>query len=265
VEHPGAYPGARSDAAAPVPAPPPPAPPRLGAPRQERESVAALFLVHMFPIGHLPVACDRPARQLPPPPPDVDYAAGLRFPPHDHPDSSLIDATAALERLAANAPLPDPPVPDGAVGVPLAGHDPLGGLHEREWDRRYLAGTRGGIAEYAWPPGEVYPEGGGEPGEPVALASGTMIDRFGVPGGRVFAEDGTPFARRSLPPSHLQAGYRRYRVLRELPVWRAVSVGWFGQPGGGVRYRAVYPAAELVTLGYLADITTEPSAEGENR
>jgi hypothetical protein len=38
-------------------------------------------------------------------------------------------------------------------------------------------------------------------------------------------------------------------------VWRTLSAAWFGQPGGGVRYRAVYPAADLVSLGYLADIT----------
>jgi hypothetical protein len=44
-------------------------------------------------------------------------------------------------------------------------------------------------------------------------------------------------------------------VLRALPVWRATSAPWFGQPGGGVRYRAGYPAADLVAMGYLAEIT----------
>ena len=76
----------------------------------------------------------------------------------------------------------------------------------------------------------------------------------------LFAADGTGFPRRGLPPAHLDSGYRRYRVLRELPVWRAVSAPWFGQPGGGVRYRTMYSAAELVALGYLADITFEERA-----
>ncbi|NIJ14027.1 hypothetical protein FHU38_004371 [Saccharomonospora amisosensis] len=246
---------------APDPARPqqPAAHPPVGAARQDRQSVVALFLVHMFPIGHLPVATDKPARQLPVPAGDCDYAAGLRFPPHDHPESGTIDPTVALASLRAGVRQPAPP-PAEVLPCPPAtlseGHDPLGGMDEREWDRRYVvhAGQR---AEFAWPPGERYPEGGCEPGEPVLLAPDTVLDRFGTALGRVFAEDGTPFARRSLPPALLEAGYRRYRVLRELPMWRALSAPWFGQPGGGVRYRSVYSAAELVTLGYLADVTFE--------
>ena len=231
----------------------PPMPP-VGAARQERESVVALFLVHMFPLGHLPVAADRPARQLPAPPPDVDYAPGLRFPPHDHPRSGLLDSADALGRITAGySRLPTPP------GEPpttlLEGHDPLGGLPERDWDRRFLAGTRRGIPEYAWPPGELYPEGGHEPGEPELLAEGTLLDRFGPIGGRIFAPEATPFVRRSLPPAAAESAYRRYRVLRQVPMWRAVSAPWFAQPGGGLRYRGVYSADELVTMGYLEDIT----------
>jgi hypothetical protein len=70
----------------------------------------------------------------------------------------------------------------------------------------------------------------------------------------VFAADGTAFAQRSLPPAHKDGGYRRYRVVRPLPVWRAVSAAWFGQPGGGVRYRTTHSAIELVALGYLEEI-----------
>jgi hypothetical protein len=230
--------------------------PPLGSLRQERESVVALFLVHMFPIGHLPMAANRPARQLPVPPPEVDYAPGLRFPPHDHPRSDLIDSSDALDKVRGGySRLPTP-----AAEPPAAlteGHDPLGSLNERDWDRRFLAGMRDVIPEYAWPPGELYPEGGCEDGEPELLPEGTMLDRFGGIGGRVFAPEGTLFAKRSLPPLALESGYRRYQVLMEVPMWRAVSAGWFGQPGGGIRYRAVYSADELVTMGYLADVTFE--------
>lgn len=240
-------------AEAPNPAPP------MGAPRQERESIVALFLVHMFPIGHLPVASDRPQRQLPPPSPEVDYAPGLRFPPHDHPSSDLIDSADALAKVRAGLRrLPTPPAspPPGLT----EGCEPLAGLSERDWNRRFLAAVRDSSPEYAWPPGEVYPEGGTGPGEPQVLAEGTMLDRFGDITGRVFAPAGTGFAHRSLPPSALAAGYRRYRVLREVPMWQARSVGWFGQPGGGLRYRAIYSADELVTMGYLADVTFEGTA-----
>ncbi|TNC18659.1 TNT domain-containing protein, partial [Amycolatopsis alkalitolerans] len=229
----------------------PPQPQPMGAPRQERESIVALFRVHMFPLGHLPVATSRPARQLPVPPPEMDYAPGLRFPPHDHPSSDLIDSAEALEKVRAGyARLPStaaPPPPALAEG-----YDPLGGLHERDWERRFLAGTRQSIPEYAWPPGELYPEGGHEPGEPELVPEGTLLDRFGGVRGRVFAPEGTPFVKRSLPPSASHGEYRRYRVLRDIPLWTAVSAPWFAQPGGGIRYRAVYSADELVTMGYLA-------------
>lgn len=213
----------------------------------------------MFPIGHLPVASDRPHRQLPPPPPEVDYAPGLRFPPYDHPRSELIDAGGALEKIRAGLwRLPAPPAspPPGLT----EGYDPLAGLTEYVWNRRFLAGVRDSVPEYAWPPGEVYPEGGTEPGEPLVLAQGTKLDRFGDVTGRVFAPDGTGFPLRALPPSALDGGYRRYLVLREIPVWGARSVGWFGQPGGGLRYRAIHSADELVTMGYLADVTFQQTA-----
>jgi hypothetical protein len=150
-----------------------------------------------------------------------------------------------------------------AVQALLTGHDPLGDTHERDWDRRYLVRlgsvTAQGISpeglEYNWPTSEQYPEGGSAPGEPEVLDPSTVLDRFGPPAGRVFAADGTPYAQRSLPPALADAGYRRYRVTKPLPVWRAVSASWFGQPGGGVRYRTTHSAAELVALGYLEEIT----------
>ncbi len=252
----------RQQPAAPPPAPHPGAAAvAVGAPRQERESVVALFVVHMFPIGHLPVPADRPARQLPVP--SGDTACGvLRFPPHDHPASDTIETEHALSALRGGGRRPAPPPAEVLPGVPddlTEGHDPLGEVSELEWDRRYLV-RDGERPEYAWPPPERFPEGCHEPGEPVLLEEGTVLDRFGTAHGRVFSADGTRFAQRSLPPSYLGSGYRRYRVVRRLPAWKAVSAPWFGQPGGGVRYRTVYSAAELVVLGHLADITFEERA-----
>ncbi|MEU6643778.1 glycohydrolase toxin TNT-related protein [Saccharomonospora sp. NPDC046836] len=237
---------------------PPAAPVPVGAPRQERESIVALFLVHMFPIGHLPVASDRPARQLPVPA-GAEDGAGLRFPPHDHPRSDVIDPGHALAWLRNGWRQPAPP-PAAVLPCPPAalteGHDPLGELSEHEWEQRYLA-RDGERREYVWPPGEQYPEGGSAAGEPVVLPEGALLDRFGTAHGRVYAADGTPFAQRALPPDQLDVGYRRYRVVREVPLWKVESVAWFAQPGGGERYCSVYSAAELVTLGYLTDITFE--------
>jgi hypothetical protein len=232
---------------------------------QAEASVIALFLVHMFPIGHLPVPANTPARQVPPPPTEFDYAAGLRFPPGDHPSGELVDDSWALASVRAQrSPLRLPaalPADHPEVAGLAESHDPIGGGNEREWDRRFLvrqANPDAGVcAEHSWPPGELCTEGGTDDGEPIVLEPGAELDRFGPPEGRVLAEARTPFAQRSLPPDHLTAGYHRYRVAEPLPVWRTVSAAWFAQPGGGVRYRTTYPVADLVALGYLSDITHE--------
>lgn len=209
------------------------------------ESVA-LFLLHMFPGGTLPPARRTPARQLPTPSEEQEFASGLRFEPQGHPDGDLVDASARPLPRFVHGPAGEP---DPAL---LDGYDPQAGMHERDWDRRFL--VRADPPEYAWPPGELFPEGGYEAGQPGVLAEGVELDRFGTPEGRVLSELGTPFAERSLPPAALDAGYHRYRVVRELPVWFTLSAEWFGQPGGGVRYRTTYPVAELVALGYLEEV-----------
>jgi hypothetical protein len=221
-----------------------------------RDPEVAIFMVYMFPIGHLPVASGRPARQLPLPPADEDFAAGSRFEPHDHPDSAIFDTVTAPGDVTS---LTDGSAAPEAI---VAEHDPLGGGNEADWDRRFLVrpATKNGTAEdeaaeYAWPPGQSFPEGGCDHGEAVRLAPGTVLDRFGGNEGRVFSIPDAPFAARSLPPDLLSAGYHRYEVLRELPMWWALSTAWFGQPGGGVRYRAVYPAADLVAMGFLQEIS----------
>ncbi|MCE6999377.1 glycohydrolase toxin TNT-related protein [Saccharothrix sp. S26] len=284
--------GGRDTLAPPLPAGPtsallptepddtPPAPPvRAARTAQPTTEAAALFLLHMFPGGTLPPPSTAPARQLPPPSEDEAFAAGLRFEPQGHPDGDLVDASARFgldlraagdsvrSRLSggeASAPASGDPVP--AVNRPrlvltpggapdpalLEGYDPLAGLHERDWDRRFL--VRADPPEYAWPPGELFPEGGYEAGQPGVLAVGVELDRFGGPEGRVLSQLGTAYAERSLPPALVHAGYHRYRVVKVLPVWFTLSAEWFGQPGGGVRYRATYPVADLVALGYLEEM-----------
>ncbi|MFC5290426.1 glycohydrolase toxin TNT-related protein [Actinokineospora guangxiensis] len=210
----------------------------------------SLFLLHLFPIGHLPQVVDEPHLQLPAPQAEVDYAAGLRFPPDDHPDARLVDATT---------PAPVTRTEGGSTARIAEVYDPLGGMHERDWERRFLVRPADGRgrAEYAWPPGEQYPEGGCADGEPVVLEPGTPLDRVGTPEGRVFAEDATPFAARSLPPAQLDAPLRRYTVVRPLPAWRTASAPWFAQRGGGIRLRTTRSAVELVALGYLVEITED--------
>ncbi|MEU4251836.1 TNT domain-containing protein [Amycolatopsis sp. NPDC026612] len=230
----------------PNPGSPTPLPP-LGSPRKERESVVALFLVHMFPIGHLPIAMDKPARQLPLP----DDPDG--FGPNDHPDARLVFDDQALTNVTAgfrrSPTAPSRPVPRHLTD----GYVPYARATQAVWIRRFVVGHSDLGPEYAWPPGEQFPESSVDWPEPVMVPADTVLDRFGPAYGRVLFADGTPFAERSLPPAFLDAEYRRYVVVRKVPMWRSETANWFGQVGGGTRYRALLAADELVTLGYLAE------------
>lgn len=209
-------------------------------------------MLHQFPIGYLPVAAASASRELPTPGAAVDPLAGRRFPPRDHPRADLVDDRDALARVRSGEVAAPDEEPDGAERPDdfTAGHDPLAELGELEWERRYT-----GSAGHRWPASEAVPEGCAEPAEPIVLDPDTVLDALGSGTGRVAAPDGTAFTRRSLPPEYLELPYRRYRVLRPLPVWRAVSASWFGGAGGGVRYRLTHSLAELVALGHLAELT----------
>ncbi|HEX6345096.1 TNT domain-containing protein [Umezawaea sp.] len=220
--------------------------------RKPEDPVGALvgfFYFRAFPSGADARPSVRPSRQVEPSAPEVDHVDGLRFAPRDHPHADLVDASASQPRPVPRALAPDHPL----VRNLTDGYDPQAGLHEREWDARFV--RRADPLEHTWPPAAVFPEGGYEAGRPDVLPAGTEVDRFGTPEGRVLAAAGTRFACRSLPPTDLAAGYRRYVVSRPVPVWRTISVGWFGQPGGGTRYRTTYPVADLVALGYLMELT----------
>lgn len=222
--------------------------------RGDRNAVA--FVLHQFPIGHMPVAASEPSRQLPPPPADHDQPGGLRVPPQDHPRSALVDSADALERIRSGEAHTGrararvlPSAEHQRLPEELrADHDPLGGLTEQDWVARFVVRV-GSRDEHAWPPGE-----GGSEAQPVVLAPDTDLDCLGTGEGRLLAAGSAPFAQRSLPAEHLERDYRRYRVLRPLPAWKSVSGPWFGQPGGAARYRTTYPLAELVALGYLVEL-----------
>ena len=225
-------------------------------------------MLHQFPIGHLPVATGEPARQLP-------TAETAEVPAAQHPRSELIDDTDALAR-ASSGKRPDPaqlgrgnlerdnlergrlereePPEDHEVPADLlADHDPLGGVDRLEWEREYVLGdARRERPRYAWPESSV---GESAAGEPAVLEPDVVLDRLGDGWGRVVFPEGTAFELRSQPAEHLRRPYRRYRVLRPLPVLRSVVAAWFGQPGGAVQYRTTHPLMDLEGLGYVVELT----------
>nr|WP_246300556.1 TNT domain-containing protein [Actinopolyspora biskrensis] len=268
----GAPPGAAGGAGAPQPpAQPPPQQPSQQQPgdgrrplrNNERDSAVVAFVLHQFPIGHMPVSSGRPSEQW-------SGTGGtaepepVGFPPCDHPSSHLAERAmfargdehlAGIGRDSGTEPeATTHPIPERL----LEGYDPLGtdpGLSEYEWELRYGSrGTSDTGGHYDWPARHGCPDNGVEAGEPVVLEPGTVLDRLGDEHGRVLAPEGTSFAARALPPEFRLRPYRRYRVARALPVWRGLSVSWFEQPGGGVRYRATHPVVELVASGTLLEL-----------
>ncbi|MGI5504687.1 TNT domain-containing protein [Lentzea sp. CA-135723] len=209
------------------------------------------FMAIFLSAGKAPRLAPRPARQLPPPPQAPEEQPVPRFAPGDH--LQALDLVAQPSTAQAIS-TPAPPSSEGlgadhpAVQALLEGHDPLAGMHERDWEAlfQHEDGTP------RWP---AEREGGYEDSQAEVLKAGAELDRFGTPEGRVLSAAGTPFAQRSLPPAAAAEGYRVYRVEKDLPVHRTISAPWFGQPGGGSRYRTTYPVADLVALGYLTEIT----------
>jgi Tuberculosis necrotizing toxin len=81
----------------------------------------------------------------------------------------------------------------------------------------------------------------------VTLPRGTLLERFGYPGGAYLAPDGTPFAELALPPGSAVKPLFQYVVDDPAalpPGWRIEQsevAPWFEQPGGGQQYRIIKP------------------------
>lgn len=203
-------------------------------------AVGSWFMAIFLSAGQGPRLAPKPARQLPAPARQDDEQPIPRFAPQ----AALVGTAEAHPITATEGLGKDHPV----VQELLEGYDALAGMHERDWESLFLHEN----GSPRWP---VEREGGYEDSQPEVLQQGAELDRFGTPEGRVLSTAGTPFAQRSLPPQALGEGYRRYRVEKDLPVHRTISAPWFGQPGGGSRYRTTHPVADLVALGYLTEIT----------
>ncbi|WP_144312041.1 glycohydrolase toxin TNT-related protein [Actinopolyspora erythraea] len=233
----------------------------------QRDPAVVAFVLHQFPLGHMPVAETRPSRQWSPSgqPSERDT---FTVPPQSHPRADLVEELAGPGPARPPAPRTarcSVAEPDRAIpGELLLGYEPLGPeaeVGEFEWERRYLLPGPGenGTHAYDWPVRHGFPDNGAEEPRPEVLPPDTLLDRLGDEWGLVLAPEGTGFASRSLPPEFRERTYRRYRVVRPLPVWHARAVAWFEQPGTGLRYRTTHPITELVALGVLVD----PDAESE--
>ncbi|GAB2758374.1 hypothetical protein GCM10027174_38310 [Salinifilum aidingensis] len=216
------------------PVPQRPVPQRSGrAPRTPRSAEATAFVLHQFPLGHMPVSASAPARQH-----AVDEGAGQR---------GVLPAAPEQEPAvrAAGGGLG----PGIALPAELSADDPGGGLEPSEWDRTYRDSAGG----YVWPEP-------GQPGSAESLPEGAEVDLLGTPVRRLVFAAGTPFAERAQPPEYRGRSYRRFRVRLAVPVVREEAQAWFGQPGGGTRYVLPRSVVELVASGHLVEVAGDCGA-----
>ncbi len=116
----------------------------------------------------------------------------------------------------------------------------LGYLRADTFIRRYRDGD-----QWRYPPADGFLTWRGRPiKHAVALRPGSLVDRFGYPGGAYLSPAGTPFAARALPPQNLDtpvaaplSNYHEYCVLRRFRVDSGPIAPWFAQPGLGIQFK----------------------------
>jgi hypothetical protein len=92
------------------------------------------------------------------------------------------------------------------------------------------------------------------PSKTVLLRPGTVVDRFGRPGGRFLAPADASYMGRAVPYDRLKMPYFRYEVVRSLRVAAGKAAPWFDQPGGGTQYKTGQPIQVLLDAGYLRPV-----------
>lgn len=102
----------------------------------------------------------------------------------------------------------------------------------------------------------IFPPNDGFKGPPqdVTLEPGTMIDRYGQPGGRFLSPVDTAYEARALPYDKEKMDYHVYEVRKPLPVKAGEIVPWFDQAGGGTQYMTAAPVTQLTDDGFLAEV-----------
>jgi hypothetical protein len=88
----------------------------------------------------------------------------------------------------------------------------------------------------------------------IVLRPGTVIDRFGSPGGNFLAPADASYMGRAVPYDRLKMPYYRYQVVKPLRVQAGKAASWFDQPGGGIQYKTAKRVQVLVDSGHLRQV-----------
>jgi RHS repeat-associated protein len=101
-----------------------------------------------------------------------------------------------------------------------------------------------------------YPPNNGFMGQSVSeqLQPGSLIDRYGFPGGRFASPAGTPFYLRGLPLDAETLPFNTYQVLQPLTVQSGTAALAHGLFGGGPQYELPADVQTLIDSGFLAPV-----------
>lgn len=118
-----------------------------------------------------------------------------------------------------------------------------------------------------WPPDDGFEDGIETVG---TLEVGSLIDRYGYPGGSFLAPKGDDYKKRALAPGTKETKpYYVYKVLRAFEVEIGKVEPWFGVVGEGTQYYTAYNDDKhkwnvqyLLDKGYLEEVS-KVNPEGE--
>ena len=90
----------------------------------------------------------------------------------------------------------------------------------------------------------------------ITLPVGTLVDRYGYPGGTfVSPVGGTPYPMRALPPGSNQKPNTIYRVLKPINNVAACKViPWFGEIELGTQYELSKSVKSYIEAGHLEEV-----------
>lgn len=109
-----------------------------------------------------------------------------------------------------------------------------------------------------WPPDRGFAsvqDGTLQPGHQIDRYGGYMENGEFRDRGTFVADTGTPYEQRALPDGTDQKPYRRYEVVRPIPVQTGPAAPWFGQPGGGTQHELPDSVENLTAQGYLREVS----------
>ncbi|MGX7695467.1 TNT domain-containing protein [Gordonia polyisoprenivorans] len=130
------------------------------------------------------------------------------------------------------------------VGPQLVGYHRFGKLNATSFLEKWWNVEKN---TWNWPDKQGYVlDGNGNPiKSEFTLSPGTRIDRYGSEYGNFLAPEGTPYAKRGLPPVNLvgdypeACNYHDYTVLKPMKVYSGKIAPVFEQPSLGLQYEVV--------------------------